>query len=110
MRSLPRSPVLANPGVILIPPELEDDPDLVRAMCAAIDRVHDAMTRPLTTEEIEPFMYRPEPPPLPEPYEPTPQDWDEYRAVFDAQDLDAHAWSVYDHHMALQVFLTFFPE
>ncbi len=110
MRSLSRSPILSNSSGILIPPELEDDPELTRAMCDAIDAVHDAMTRPLTTEEVESFAYHPGPRPYasePVPYEPTAQDWADYRAWSD--ELHSYYQAVRDHHEALQIWRTFFP-
>ncbi len=97
-------PVSTPRGVALVPPELDDDSDLFRA---TVEAARVAMSRPLTTEEVEPFMYRPDPEPE---YIPTEADWAEYRAVFDAQDLDEFGWSVWDHLQALNVWLTFFPE
>ncbi len=93
MASVPQKPANGQP--------------VTRDLGASCEAGRVAMSRPLTTEEIEPFMYRPEPASLPEPYEPTPQDWEDYRRHFDADD---YTRAVRDHHEALQVYLTFFPE
>lgn len=80
---------------------------VTRDLGASCEAGRVAMSRPLTTEEIEPFMYRPEP--LPE-FVPSDQDWAEYNAWSEAQDADDYGRAVRDHHEALQLFLAFFPE
>ncbi len=91
MASVPQKPANGQP--------------VTRDLGASCEAGRVAMSRPLTTEEIEPFMYRPEPE-----YIPTEADWASYRAWSEAQDADDYGRAVRDHHEALQVYLTFFPE
>ncbi len=64
----------------------------------AVQATHVAMTRPLTAEEVESFAYHPQPRKA---YEPTAEDLADYAAW---------SQSVHDHQMALNVWLTFFPD
>ncbi len=69
-----------------------DFPRIVKA-------THEAMTRPLTPEEVESFAYHPKS--NSKPYKPSPADWAEYEA-----------WdrAVQDHDNALQAWMSFFPD